>query len=68
MLVPSLTFVSTVHAILQNGGKPVFVDVDPTSLCIDVDDIKKRISKKTGAIIAVHFGGMPSNLKKLKGW
>jgi len=66
VLVPSLTFVSTVHAILQNGGIPVFIDVEPTSLCIDVDDIKKKISKKTGAIIPVHFGGMSSNLKKLK--
>ena len=66
VLVPSLTFVSTVHAILQNGAKPVFIDVEPNTLCIDPADVEKRISRRTAAIIPVHFGGMPSNLKKLK--
>jgi perosamine synthetase len=66
VFVPSLTFVSTVHAILQNGGIPIFIDIDPITLSMNIDEIKKRISKKTGAIIAVHFGGMPINLKKLK--
>ena len=66
VLVPSLTFVSTVHAILQNGGIPVFIDIDPITLSMNIDEIKKKISKKTEAIIAVHFGGMPINLKKLK--
>ncbi len=66
VLVPSLTFVSTVHSIIQNGAKPVFVEVDPATLCIDINDIKKKISKKTGAIIPVHFGGMPANIKDLK--
>ena len=40
VLVPSLTFVSTVHAILYNGGIPIFVDVDPHDLCIDINDMK----------------------------
>jgi dTDP-4-amino-4,6-dideoxygalactose transaminase len=66
VFVPSLTFVSTVHAILQNGGIPIFIDIDPITLSMNIDEIKKKISKKTEAIIAVHFGGMPINLKKLK--
>jgi len=49
VLVPSLTFVSTVNSILYNKGKPVFVDVDSKNLCIDIMDIKKKITKKNGS-------------------
>ena len=66
VLVPSLTFVSTVNSILYNGGIPVFVEINPKTMCLDVDDVKKKISKKVKAIVPVHFGGMPSNLKELK--
>lgn len=66
VLVPSITFVSTVHAILYNGGKPVFVEVDPLKICADVNDIKNKITKKTAAIINVDFAGMPSEIDKLQ--
>ena len=66
VLGPSLTFVSTVNSILYNKGKPIFVDVDSKSMCIDMLDIKKKITKKTGAIIIVDFAGMPANIKKIK--
>ena len=66
VILPSMSFVSTAHAVLYNGGIPVFVDIDPNTLCIDPDEIKKKISKKTRCIIPVHFGGMPSNIKKIK--
>ena len=66
VLVPSLTFVSSVSSIVYNGGKPVFVDVDPETLCVDPQDIKKKISKKTAAIVTVDFAGMPSNIKEIK--
>ena len=66
VLVPSLTFVSSVSSIVYNGGKPVFVDVDPETLCVDPQDIRKKISKKTAAIITVDFAGMPSNIKEIK--
>ncbi len=59
VILPSLTFVSTAHSIIENGGIPVFVDVNPETLCIDVNQIRKKISKKTKCIILVHFGGMP---------
>jgi len=65
IILPSLTFVSTAHAITLNGGKPVFVDIDPNTLCIDPELIKRAISKKTKAIIPVHFGGMAANLKEI---
>ena len=66
VLVPSLTFVSTVHAILFNGGIPVFVDVDPTTLCIDVNNLKEKITEKTKVVIPVHFGGFPCDIKNIK--
>lgn len=65
VIVPSLTFVSTVHSILLNGGKPVFVDVESDTLCIDPELVKKSINKKTRAILPVHFGGMSANLDEL---
>jgi len=65
VVLPSLSFVSTAHAIVLNGGKPVFVDVDPNTLCIDPEKIKKAITKKTKMIIPVHFAGMASNMKKI---
>lgn len=66
VILPSLSFVSTANAVLYNGGKPVFVDVDPISLCIDPNQVEKKISKQTKIILPVHFAGLPSNLKKLK--
>jgi len=65
VILPSMSFVSTAHAVILNGAKPVFVDVDPISLCIDPEKIKKSITKKTAAILPVHFGGMTCNLEKI---
>jgi perosamine synthetase len=65
VIVPSLTFVSTVHSILLNGGKPVFVDVDSDNLCLNPELVKKLINKKTKAILPVHFGGMPVDLEEI---
>ncbi len=66
VLVPSLTFVSTVHSIIENGGKPVFVDVDPNNLCMSVSDLESKISKKSSVILPVHFGGIPCDLHKIQ--
>ena len=66
VILPSLSFVSTAHAIMYNGGTPVFADVDPHTLCINPEEIKKKISKKTKCIIPVHFGGIPADIKKIQ--
>ena len=65
IIVPSLSFVSTANAALYNHAKPVFVDVDPVTLCIDPEKIRKAITKKTKIILPVHFGGMAANLDKI---
>jgi len=65
VILPSLSFVSTAHAVTLNGGIPVFVDVDAKTCCIDPKQIKKAISKKTAAILPVHFAGMACNMDKI---
>ena len=66
VILPSLSFVSTAHAILVNGGKPIFVDVEPETLCLSHKHIQKSITAKTAAIVPVHFGGMPCNLEDIQ--
>jgi perosamine synthetase len=66
VLVPSLTFVSTAHAVVYNGGNPVFVDVEPDTLCMDPADVQKKTGKKAAAMVPVHFGGMPCRMDKIQ--
>ena len=66
VILPSLSFVSTAHAILINGGIPVFVDVEPQTMCINPNEIQKSITAKTIAILPVHFAGFPCNLKDIQ--
>ena len=66
VIVPSLSFVSTAHSIVYNEGKPVFVDVDPKTLCVDIKSIKEKISNKTAAILPVHFAGAPCDLDEIR--
>jgi perosamine synthetase len=57
VITPAMTFVSTNHAILYNGGIPVFCDVEADNLNITAENISKLITPKTKAIIVVHYGG-----------
>lgn len=66
VIIPSLSFVSTAHAVIYNGGIPVFVDVDETTLCIDPKKIEDKINSKTKVVLPVHFAGFPSELEKIK--
>ena len=65
VILPSLTFVSTANAVIMNGGKPIFVDVDPYTLNIDTEKIENSISEKTKVVLPVHFGGLPCDLDKI---
>jgi len=66
VIVPSLTFVSTVAAVLYVGATPVFADVQPDTLCIDPQDIANKISPKTKAVIPVHYGGHPCEMDEIE--
>ena len=65
VILPSLSFVSTAHAVVLNGGIPIFADVNPQTLCIDPIQVKKLISKRTKVILPVHFAGFPANLSEI---
>jgi perosamine synthetase len=65
VIVPALTFVATANAIMYVGAKPVFVDVDIETWNIFPSDIKKNITKKTKAIIPVHFYGNPCKMDEI---
>jgi perosamine synthetase len=57
VIVPSMTFISTALAPLYCNAKPVFVDIEEDTLCLDLKDIEKKITSRTKAIIPVHYGG-----------
>jgi len=62
VLVPSFTFNSTGNAILWNGLKPRFVDIDTGTLNVDTDDLQSKISSKTSAILATNTFGNPCDM------
>ncbi len=65
VIIPTITFVSTAHVVRYCGAKVVFADVERDTLCIDVEDVKRKITDKTRAIIPVHYGGHPCKLDEL---
>jgi perosamine synthetase len=65
VLVPAITFVSTAGAALYNQLEPVFVDIDPDSLSISLEDLELKISADCVAVIPVHLGGHPVRMDRL---
>jgi perosamine synthetase len=65
VLLPSFTFVATANSVILSGAKPVFVDINTKDYTIDLHDLKRKISKKSKAVIPVHLYGHPSDLCEL---
>lgn len=65
VITPSLTFIATNQPILMLGATPVFCDVEYDTLCIDPNDIAKKVTKKTKAVIVVHYGGHPVDMDRV---
>ena len=61
VIVPSFTFVTSVSSFISHGATPVFCDIDPITLGLDLAEARKLISPKTKAIVLVHYGGTPAN-------
>jgi perosamine synthetase len=66
VITTPFSFVSSSNCILYEGAKPVFVDIDPQTLCIDAEKIEKAITRKTKAILAVDVFGHPADWQKIK--
>lgn len=66
VIVPDFTFVATASAVLFANALPVLVDVDPETYCIDPQLAEAAITPHTKALIAVHMGGHPADLDRLK--
>lgn len=65
IIMPSYTFVSTANAFVIYGAKPVFIDINPETLCIDEKLIEQAITKKTKAIVIVNYGGISCNIDEV---
>lgn len=66
VILPSFTFSATGHAVLWNGLKPVFVDIDPETFNIDPFDVEQKITRNTAAVIGVHVFGNPCEIHELE--
>ncbi len=60
VIVPSFTFIATANAVLLAGGTPIFAESESETLALDIDDVKKKITDNTKAIIVVHYAGYPA--------
>ena len=65
VLVPTNTFVSTAHVVAYNLATPIFVDIDE-NFNMDIEDVERKITERTKAIIPVHYSGRPVGLDKLR--
>jgi len=67
VIVPTNTFVACANAIIFAGGKPILCDIKAETLCIDPDDLRKKITPKTKGVIVVHLAGLiPPQMKELQ--
>jgi dTDP-4-amino-4,6-dideoxygalactose transaminase len=62
VIVPANTFIATAAAIAAVGARPVFVDVDPSTLLITAEILKRAITRRTAAVIVVHLFGQPADM------
>ena len=65
VITTAFTYIATTEAIIKSQAKPVFVDIDPDSYALDVECLKKAITKKTKAIIPVHLYGQPADMSAI---
>lgn len=65
VIVPDLTFIATANAVVYTVARPIMVDIDKDTWCIDPDAIKKAITAKTKAVIPVHLYGNPANMDEI---
>lgn len=65
VIMPTFTIISCALAVIYSGGVPVLVDCDPRTWCIDVEQIKDKITRRTRAVMPVHIYGHPVDMDPL---
>src|ERR687894_366811 len=65
VLLPSFTFVATANSVVASGAKPVFVDINKSDYTMDMQDLKRKITKKSKAIMPVHLYGHPADMDEI---
>lgn len=66
VITSPITFVASANCVLYCGGRPVFADIQPDTINIDPEEIEKKITRKTKAIIPVDFAGHPCDLEEIR--
>jgi len=66
VVVPANTFTATAEAVGYTGARPVFADIDPITMNLDPEDLARRITPKTRAVIPVHLGGLPCDMDAIR--
>lgn len=66
IIVPAVTWVTNISPVMQNGLKPVFVDINLTDLSFDYDKLESAITSKTKAIFITHLIGFPADINRIK--
>jgi len=66
VILPSFTHIGTVEAVTMTGARPIFIDIDPETYCIDAKKVKDALSTNTKAVIPVHLYGLPVDMGPLK--
>jgi dTDP-4-amino-4,6-dideoxygalactose transaminase len=65
VILPSFTFFATAHSVVWNGLKPVFADCEPDTFCVSPDSVRRKLTSRTAAILAVHMCGHPADVAAL---
>ncbi len=65
-IAPSHTFIATVTPAMHMGARPIFADISEDTYTLDPEDVRKKITSKTKAIVAVHLYGHPADIKPLR--
>ncbi len=66
VIVPAFTFIATANAPLFVGARPAFAEIEEATYGLDPKDVEKKITKKTKAIMPIHYGGLPCRIEELR--
>ena len=64
--MPDFTLIADANMVILTGARPVFVDVDPETWCLDTGQLEAKITSKTKAILCVHMFGHPCDMEAIR--